>query len=37
VEIKKLQPDLREMESQEWSQPLLAIAASDAESSAPED
>jgi DNA recombination protein RmuC len=37
AEIKKLQPDLREMESLEWSQPRFAIAASDAESSAPED
>src|ERR1035437_4079431 len=32
AEIKRLQPDVREMESQEWSQPLFAIAASDAES-----
>ena len=37
AEIVRLQPDVREMESQEWSQPLLSIAASDAESSAPED
>ena len=37
AEIKRLQPDVREMESQEWSQPLLAIAASDAESSTPGD
>jgi DNA recombination protein RmuC len=27
AEIKRLQPDLREMESQEWSQPGLALAA----------
>jgi DNA recombination protein RmuC len=27
AEIKKLQPDLREMESDEWSQPSLALAA----------
>jgi DNA recombination protein RmuC len=37
AEIVRLQPDVREMESQEWSQPLLSIAASDDESSAPED
>jgi DNA recombination protein RmuC len=28
AEIGRLQPDVREMESQEWSQPVLAIAAS---------
>jgi hypothetical protein len=33
----RLQPDVREMESQEWSQPLLSIAAGDAESSKPKD
>jgi DNA recombination protein RmuC len=27
AEVRKLQPDLREMESQEWSQPGLALAA----------
>ena len=32
AEIVKLQPDVREMESLEWSQPLLSIAASDAKS-----
>jgi DNA recombination protein RmuC len=32
AEIAKLQPEVREMESHEWSQPLLAVAASDAES-----
>ena len=32
AEIDKLQLDVREMESLEWSQPLLAIAASDSES-----
>jgi DNA recombination protein RmuC len=37
AEIVRLQPDVREMESLEWSQPLLSIAASDNESSAPED
>jgi DNA recombination protein RmuC len=31
VEIKKLPPDLREMESKEWSQSFLSIAASDSE------
>ena len=36
AEIAKLQPEVREMESQEWSQPLLAIAASDSESNASE-
>ncbi len=36
AEIGKLQPDVREMESLEWSQPLLSIAASDTESSEPE-
>jgi DNA recombination protein RmuC len=36
AEITKVQLELRDMESQEWSQPLLAIAASDAEASAPE-
>jgi DNA recombination protein RmuC len=34
AEIRKLPPDVREMESQEWSQPLLAIAASDSGSDA---
>jgi DNA recombination protein RmuC len=29
--VEKLQAELREMESQEWSQPLLAIAASDSD------
>jgi DNA recombination protein RmuC len=33
VEVKKLQPDLREMESDEWSQPGLALAAGADESS----
>jgi DNA recombination protein RmuC len=37
AEIVRLQPDVREMESPEWSQPLLSIAASDAESSEPKD
>jgi DNA recombination protein RmuC len=37
TEISKLQPEMREMESQEWSQPLLAIAASDSASNATED
>jgi DNA recombination protein RmuC len=37
AEIVKLQPDVREMESLEWSQPLLSIAASDAESSVQKD
>jgi len=32
AEIAKLQHEVREMESKEWSQPLLAIAASDSES-----
>jgi DNA recombination protein RmuC len=32
AEIDKLPPDVREMESQEWSQPILAIAASEAAS-----
>jgi DNA recombination protein RmuC len=32
AETDKLPPDVREMESQEWSQPILAIAASEAES-----
>jgi DNA recombination protein RmuC len=36
AEIAKLQPEVREMESQEWSRPLLPIAARDSESSAPE-
>jgi DNA recombination protein RmuC len=27
AEVSKLQPDVREMESHEWSQPLLAVAA----------
>src|ERR1035441_6492058 len=36
TEIKKLQPDLREMESQDWSQPLLSLAASDLGSNDPE-
>jgi DNA recombination protein RmuC len=34
AEIAKLQHEVREMESQEWSQPLLTIAAGDAESDA---
>jgi DNA recombination protein RmuC len=37
AEIVKLQPDVREMESLEWSQPLLSIAAGDAESSKSKD
>jgi len=37
AEMVRLQPDVREMESQEWSQPLLSIAAGDAESSKPKD
>jgi DNA recombination protein RmuC len=36
AEIPKLQPEVREMESQEWSQPLLAIAASDPASNSEE-
>jgi DNA recombination protein RmuC len=32
AEIDKLPPDVREMESQEWSQPILAIAANEAAS-----
>ena len=32
VEIKKLAPDVRAVESEEWSQPLLTIAAGDGES-----
>jgi DNA recombination protein RmuC len=32
AEIEKLHPEVREMESPEWSQPLLAIAASDSAS-----
>jgi DNA recombination protein RmuC len=32
AEIEKLQPEVRELESQEWSQPLLPIAASEYES-----
>jgi DNA recombination protein RmuC len=32
AEIKRLQPDVREMESQEWSQPGLALAAEPEES-----
>jgi DNA recombination protein RmuC len=32
AEIAKLQPEVREVESQEWSQPVLAIAASNSES-----
>ena len=32
AEVRKLQPDLREMESQEWSQPGLALAAGAEES-----
>jgi len=31
AEVAKLQTEVREMESEEWSQPLLALAASDAE------
>jgi DNA recombination protein RmuC len=34
AEISKLQSEVREMESQEWSRPLLAISASDSESNA---
>lgn len=37
AEIRKLPPDVREMESAEWSQPLLAIAAGEAESERPAD
>jgi DNA recombination protein RmuC len=37
TEIEKLHPEVREMESQEWSQPLLTIAASDSEANAAED
>jgi DNA recombination protein RmuC len=37
AEIAKLQSDVREMESQEWSQPLLSIAASDSEPNALKD
>jgi DNA recombination protein RmuC len=37
AEIAKLQHEVREMESKEWSQPLLAIAASDSESDTPND
>jgi DNA recombination protein RmuC len=36
AEIKKLQPELRETESEEWSQSLLSIAASESDSNAPE-
>ena len=32
-EVAKLQLDVRDMESDEWSQPVLAIAAGDGESS----
>jgi DNA recombination protein RmuC len=35
AETGKLQPEVRAMESEEWSQPLLTIAASDADSNAP--
>jgi DNA recombination protein RmuC len=35
-EIRKLAPDVREMESQEWSQQVLTIAAGDSESNEPE-
>ncbi len=35
AEVKKLLPDVREMESDEWSQPLLAIAANDSEADLP--
>ena len=34
AEIAKLQPEVREMESQEWSRPLLAIAPADSDSHA---
>jgi DNA recombination protein RmuC len=34
VEVRKLPPDVREMQSQEWSQPLLSIAAGDDNSDA---
>jgi DNA recombination protein RmuC len=37
AETAKLQHEVREMESKEWSQPLLAIAASDSESDRPND
>ena len=36
AEITRLQPDMREMESQEWSQPGLALAAGAEESSVAE-
>ena len=35
AEVKKLQPDVRDMESEEWSQPLLTIAASDSGTNTP--
>jgi DNA recombination protein RmuC len=34
-EAAKLQPEVREMESQEWSRPLLVVAAGDSDSKAP--
>jgi DNA recombination protein RmuC len=37
AEVAKLQPEVRELESQEWSQPVLAIAASNSESNGAED
>jgi DNA recombination protein RmuC len=37
AEIEKLHPEVREMESQEWSQPLLAIAANDSGANPTED
>ena len=37
AEVTKLQPEVRELESQEWSQPVLAIAASNSESNGAED
>jgi DNA recombination protein RmuC len=37
VESSKLQPEVREMESQEWSQPLLTIAANDSASNSSRD
>jgi len=36
AEIAKLQPEVREMESQEWSRPLLASAPGESDSHAPE-
>ena len=36
AEVAKQQPEVREMESQEWSRPLLTVAAGDAELKPPE-